>query len=351
MIMANNGPMLPPFEGLAELIMSAPCVFYIYDSTLGRVETLHVGDECRIESHVRDLLSPDMFSKGGFTADYEVGAAPVTRLVRIWHTAIMDAQGHATPRFVGMAVDVTPTLKEEQATQASKMSALGEISSAIAHEITNPLTILSGYTSMLQNALSGPPLNIENIKMMLDKIVGTVLRMSRIISGLRTYARNAEADPMQLKPLREIVDDTLSLCQAKLKSHDIQLLIDGPIDDLTITCRPVQISQILLNLINNAYDAVEHLDERWIKVSVIMHHDRLQLSIENSGPPIPTEVRKRMFHLFFTTKGAGKGTGLGLSISKGIAEDHGGSLKLDEQAQHPRFTLTIPVKQQTAKAA
>src|SRR5262249_34026595 len=105
-----------------------------------------------------------------------------------------------------------------------------------------------------------------------------------------------------------------------------------------------QIGQVLLNLLSNAFDAVEHAPEKWVALSFSHQDGRVEIAIEDSGPGIPGDLRQRMFQPFFTTKPVGKGTGLGLSISHGIIHAHGGSLVLDESSDHTRFVMSLPLR-------
>ena len=99
---------------------------------------------------------------------------------------------------------------------------------------------------------------------------------------------------------------------------------------------------MLLNILNNSFDAIQSLPTKWIRIDVFSADDRLQLSVTDSGQGIPREVSDRMHEPFFTTKDVGKGTGLGLSISKGIIEDHDGSLTYDRKSPHTRFVIELP---------
>src|SRR4029077_10772522 len=102
-----------------------------------------------------------------------------------------------------------------------------------------------------------------------------------------------------------------------------------------------QVTQVLLNLLSNAYDAVENQDERWVRIAVDIHDDEVQIGVLDSGPGVPDDIAARIMEPFYTTKEIGRGTGLGLSLSKGIAEAHGGRLELDPHARPTRFTLTL----------
>jgi C4-dicarboxylate-specific signal transduction histidine kinase len=103
---------------------------------------------------------------------------------------------------------------------------------------------------------------------------------------------------------------------------------------------------VLLNLLNNAFDAVCDLPKPWVQVEANAVGNHVEISVTDSGSGIPAEIRNRIMQPFFTTKEAGKGTGLGLSISHGIASEHGGKLYIDEQSPHTRFVLVLPSRQE-----
>lgn len=235
-------------------------------------------------------------------------------------------------------------LLEQQAKMiaASKMSALGEMSGGIAHEINNPLAIIHGRASQLRKLADAGRLSLEEVAKSAERIEATALRISRIVKSLRAFAREADQDPLQPACIKDIVDDTIELCRERLHNVGIHLIIDPILTDLLIFCRPVQICQVLLNLISNAQDAVEQATERWIRVSADRGIGFVELSVTDSGPGIPVPIREKILQPFFTTKEVGKGTGLGLSVSKGIIESHRGELILDSDCGNTRFVIRLP---------
>jgi C4-dicarboxylate-specific signal transduction histidine kinase len=145
----------------------------------------------------------------------------------------------------------------------------------------------------------------------------------------------------------EIVDDAVQLTIERFKIHNIDFSIDYQklsCDD-HLQCKRIQLEQILINLLNNAFDAVNRLEERWIKLEIVDAGDEMVFALSNSGPPIPEELRDRLFEPLFTTKEIGEGTGLGLSISADIANNHHGQLYLDEMSGFTRFVLVVPKRQ------
>jgi signal transduction histidine kinase len=227
-----------------------------------------------------------------------------------------------------------------------KFKALGEMAGGIAHEINNPLAIIRGRSELMKERFKSgavsPPEAVED----LEKIEQTVERIAQIVKGLRTFSRDAKADPMTCVDLKEIVEETLDLCRDRFEQEKILLRTDLR-DETLCECRPTQISQILLNLLNNAFDAVyRSTDLRWVSVELSQSAvDRVQLSVTDSGPGIHPSLADQIMKPFFTTKQVGEGTGLGLSISKSIAEDHSGTLRSDASSAHTRFVLELPIHQ------
>jgi two-component system, LuxR family, sensor histidine kinase DctS len=172
-----------------------------------------------------------------------------------------------------------------------------------------------------------------------------VTRITRIVTGLRTFARESGDEALEIASVRHVIHETLDFCRERFRAHGVVLEVaDIPVD-LTIPCRPHQIGQILLNLLNNALAAVQGRPSPRVAVTVDCvsgDQEFLVLGVEDNGPGVPAEIRDRIFQPFFTTKPVGQGTGLGLSISRGIAESHGGTLNLESVPGLTRFYLRIP---------
>ena len=238
----------------------------------------------------------------------------------------------------------TRALKEAQVTmvQSSKMSALGEMSAGLAHEINNPLTIITGKTASLRRIIQANPVNIGQGLDAIERIEATAHRIAKIITGLRNFSRDGTGDPFEKTALKTVIDDALSFCATRFKSHNVELKIGTVSPDLEIFCRATQIGQVVLNLLNNAHDAVENLPDPWVELEVTSSPDTVEIIITDSGPGIPPAIREKIMQPFFTTKDVGKGTGLGLSISKGIIESHKGSLSIDGECKNTRFIVRLP---------
>lgn len=267
--------------------------------------------------------------------------------------AITDEQGKIIG-VKGTTRDVTESaqanrqleLQKQKLIYTSKMSSLGEMAAGISHEINNPLAIISGKVALLRNSVEAEKLVKEKFLTDLSKIDDTVKRISLIIKGLRNFSRNSEGDPFGTGDFSNIVNESLELCRARFHHHGINIETNLATNN-TIHCRTTQVAQILLNLLNNAYDAIENLEEKWIRISSEVEGNFLKVTVTDSGKGISEQTLNKIFQPFYTTKEVGKGTGLGLSISKGIAEEHGGKLWY-VKSKNTTFSFTIPLEKAQA---
>lgn len=177
----------------------------------------------------------------------------------------------------------------------------------------------------------------------LQKLEEVTWRIHTIIKSLRNFSRDGEQDEMVVASLDQIISETLDLCQERMKSKNIRPILHN-VEPLDINCRPVQISQVFVNLISNSIDAISEQESPWIEISTKRLKDNyVEISFVDSGGGIPEKIRNRILQPFFTTKEVGEGTGLGLSISVGIIQAHGGTLELDSDHPHTRFVITLPL--------
>ncbi|MEW6055483.1 MAG: ATP-binding protein [Bdellovibrionota bacterium] len=225
---------------------------------------------------------------------------------------------------------------------SAKMSTLGEMAGGIAHEINTPLASISTLASQLKDLVDEKPIDLALIKAHADKIESTSFRIAKIVSGLRSFSRNANSDPFVSVQAKQLCDDVLSLCQERFGLHGVKLSVNVKSEGITFKGRPSQLAQVIVNLLNNSFDAVVSLNEKWITVEVEEVGQNIEIKITDSGPGIPAQIREKIFQPFFTTKEIGKGTGIGLSISKNILKDHKGDLILNPECKNTQFILNLP---------
>lgn len=230
----------------------------------------------------------------------------------------------------------------------SRLAALGEMAAGIAHEVNNPLAIISGSLQQLERKITKKDFaDIDTLIKHTERSQQSIDRITKIINGLRLFSQQSDTLPKVKVTLNHIVDDTLNFCAEMLKARYVRLEI-GEIPNVKIECHPVQISQVMINLIKNAEDALlEEKDEtdRWVKLEFKPVDEMLFIFVSNGGQKIPEDIQDKLFLPFFTTKAVGKGTGLGLSISRGIMKEHGGELLFKEDEPRTTFTIILPIYQ------
>ncbi len=221
---------------------------------------------------------------------------------------------------------------------SSKLASLGEMAAGVAHEINNPLAIISGSAQLIPRFIENP----EKVLARVEEIERSSRRIERIVNNLRRFSRSDSEHNFEQHDLNNLVKEACVLLAARFKRLMIPVRIESEVSDAWIRCDDVAIEQVIINLVNNAIDAASESDEPRVTLGVRRRKNRIELIVEDNGPGIPADVRERVFEPFFTTKRPDAGTGLGLSITQGIIEDHGASITLAECRDGTRFIVTFP---------
>jgi C4-dicarboxylate-specific signal transduction histidine kinase len=337
LIVLGNAALLGPESGASMVFIALTAMpFALFDLSNRWAVTLGVlfALACFVIAEVDVLAALRSVSENYSPAAYRIYSAAVA-LTALLFMLIQIARANARAER---------ELRENRAASihSAKMAALGEMSGSIAHEVNNPLTAIRLRADRLLRLADKGGLDLAMVVDSAREIDKTVARIARIVDALRSFARDVEKDPLRGESVSQIVKDTIELCAERFRQHSITLQIADIPEELWVACRGVQISQILLNLLSNAHDAVEGQPSAWVRIAAeAKGPDEVALTVSDSGPGIPEDLRNRIMEPFFTTKELGKGTGLGLSVSKGIAEAHGGRLTYDPDARHTRFVLTL----------
>jgi signal transduction histidine kinase len=230
------------------------------------------------------------------------------------------------------------TLAQQQMLQAAKLSALGELVAGVAHELNNPLTVLIGTADMIEAAAT-PPVQ-EHVRLMREAINSA----QYVVRGLLTFGRQM---PLEKKPVdvADLTEKVLALTFGELHVAEVKVRKDIAPELPTVWADANQLQQVLVNLINNAKQAMAEVEgERRLTISVgCAAADRVRIQVEDTGPGIPPDTISKVFDPFVTTKS--DGTGLGLSISYGIIREHGGTLTVESPlGRGATFTIELPIE-------
>lgn len=239
-------------------------------------------------------------------------------------------------------------LEQSRAQQINiaRLTELAELAGGISHEISNPLTIVMAKISYLQAKLAGVELGVdkEKITEALAKIIHHSNRITKIIKGLKNFSRNDDKESFVRSDLKELLDEAFLLTIENIKMKGIFVDLSQFDGRYSILCHPVQLVQVLVNLLKNSCDALETTRQPVIKIYSELSDSYIKIFFEDNGPGISPEIQAKIFNPFFTTKPTGKGTGLGLSLSHHIMCQHEGKLFLDIERSSSCFCIQLPIK-------
>lgn len=233
----------------------------------------------------------------------------------------------------------------EQLLREKRIEALSYMAGGLAHEISNPLTIIQGWAHDLEEmAAATAALPAQEVAAVCDKILKTTVRASNIVRGLKAFGRDGSHDPMEPASIYVILDQSVELLETRFARNHVEVRIDVEPAIPRFLCREVQIGQILTNLLNNACDAIvqSESEERWISVKARSFASEILVEVSDSGPGVDEQQKKHLMKPFFTTKEFGTGMGIGLSLSRAIAQSHGGTLTLLQESSPTCFRLSLP---------
>lgn len=312
---------------------SAPCL-------LGAPEAL-------LRRPLRDIVPPEgrdaLLGAVEATRRHRAAAAPVELALP---GATLEARVVPLPERDVLVIvrDITEKKKNEGLlVQATKLAAIGTLAGNIAHEINNPMGIISAKVRLL---LTDPrhPLP-EKVQRDLQRVVDQCDRIGALTRGLLDFARPSEAERAPLAPI-EPLEKALAMVAGRNMKARVEVVRELPADLPPVVGSQNELQQVFLNLLINAVDAMPQggrITVRARRATLPGGRSAVAIDIEDTGPGIPPHVRARMFEPFFTTKSAVVGTGLGLAIVLGLVQAHDGTIDVEsEPGRGARFTVTLP---------
>jgi two-component system NtrC family sensor kinase len=232
-----------------------------------------------------------------------------------------------------------------QLVQSDKLASMGKMAASVAHEINNPLAVISEKTGWAMDLLEEeefqPSKNLGELRRSLQKIDEHVERARKVVHNMLGFARRMEPHTEDVD-INQVIDQTISLLENYARTSNIDIQTDLASDLPIIASDQAQLQQVFLNLVSNAIDAIGNSGS--IEVSTRQLDGNIHVDVKDNGPGMSPEMQRKIFEPFVTTKSGGKGTGLGLWVSLGIVEKMGGTITVESKVgEGCTFTVQLPI--------
>jgi PAS domain S-box-containing protein len=235
-------------------------------------------------------------------------------------------------------------MQKKIAINSSKLATLGQLAAGVGHEINNPLSIIKGMVELTEMELNKPLIEKDKITTKLNKMNSAIERIANIVKGLRTFSRSDLTQFTQFN-LADLIRETITSLKDLYHKDQIEIELTVPQSEELFLGNKGRIQQVLINLVSNAKDAIEHKEIRKISVELVRENAGYILTVTDTGMGIPAEIREKIFEPFFTTKEVNRGTGIGLSLVDTIVKEHEGKIEVaSEVTVGTKFQIFFPIK-------
>lgn len=248
------------------------------------------------------------------------------------------------------SLEQTVRERTERLLQSEKVAAMGSLLAGVAHELNNPLAVVTGHAQLLSGGRVSDPAVVRRA----EKIDQAARRCVRIVRNFLALARRRAPERGEVQ-LNHVVQEAVELLAYELKTGNVEVLLSLADNLPVLWADGHQLHQVLVNIVANAHHAMR-LNRTPRRLTITTEPDpsgqRIRLAVADTGPGIPAEIRAKIFEPFFTTKPPGEGTGLGLSLCRGIVEEHGGTILVEsEPGRGTTFLIELPVLPRPAVVA
>lgn len=288
-------------------------------------------------------VTRSFFKRAKSTTEPIVFTYPISALNLIYETTLIGQAPaiDAEPVILGMSLDITKRMALEQemdedshhmqATQ--RLSSLAGIANGLAHEINNPLQIVSGYCQLIRSGLEEGKEVTKKLIHAADRAVAACDRTHVIIERIQTFSRATSFDVFEPADLKAVLNGCLELFETRFHADNIELQVQVDCPSDVYPCRPVDISQAVYYLVENSLESLAGQEGGKITISLTELANGYEFIVADNGPGFTPRTKTKAFEPFFTTKNVGDGTGLGLSTAKGLVEGHQGKIAIiDDQS-------------------
>jgi len=255
-----------------------------------------------------------------------------------------------SPLFIGTLHDLTEALRarerieelQSELMQVARASAVGEMGSTLAHELTQPLSAVSGFVEASAELLDRSDGEIpDRVREYMDQAVAQALRAGAVVRLLREFTSRGDTE-RSVEDINAVVEEICELATLGTATDAFDLELNLAANPPPVLIDHIQIQQVILNLVRNSIDALSDSESPTITVATVLRGDMVEVAVGDNGPGLPSEIRERVFEPFVSTKA--DGIGIGLSICRTIVEAHGGRIAVDTGAKRgTEFRFSVPV--------
>ena len=225
----------------------------------------------------------------------------------------------------------------------SKMVSLGKLTAGIAHEINNPLMIVTGNIEHLQRLSKFESTPKETIAKISKATTSASFRIAKIVETLMSTTESSREKVLSKIDILDVIDKIIQHLKSTPLWDNVDISIDSNrhTGDFLLDGDAAQIQLLFSHVIKNAFFAAKNNTPSWVRIALNNTDHSIIVAISNAGPPIDSEMHEKIFEPFYTTKENGDGTGLGLSISRSICEAHGGNISIDTESENTCFIIEL----------